>query len=408
MLHSRRSFLKNTLSSSTLLALTPTVPGFLAQTARAARTDKESKVLVVIEMGGGNDGINTVVPFKDEGYAKHRKILRLPTGELHKLNNDLGLNRAMFGAAKLWDDGRLAIVQGVGYPNPTRSHFEDIQVWWSAHPKREDRDGYGWLGRGLDTVQGGQNNSSLHIGPGSLPIALRGTRSMASAIEKLDDYRPEAFSVKTSVHPRAVLPKDEPADKLAAFVQRSMLDAYAMSDKLSELSRRPIGSVYYPDSRLGEELRAVSTLLKLDFGTRVFYVGQPGYDTHTGQLYKHASLLGDLSRCLQAFLDDLGASKLADRVAVLCFSEFGRRVDENASDGGTDHGTAGPVFVAGPAVKPGLLGDTPSLSDLDDNGDLKMGMDFRRVYATVLEDWLGLSAKVALAGTFDRLPLFRV
>jgi uncharacterized protein (DUF1501 family) len=396
---SRRDFLKH----STLFALAPAVPGFLASTARAARADKDGHLLVVIQLDGGNDGINTVVPFADEGYAKHRKVLRLERNRLVKVNDTVGLHPSLAAAGKLLESGRLAIVQGVSYPNPSRSHFRSMATWHSARLDPEEHGGLGWLGRALDQDRvPAAATASLLVGSGPPPVALRGRRAVASAMEK-----PEDFALAAGADPRQVISRQEPADDLAAFVRRSMLDAYATADRLAEVAKARDAEASYPDSGLGRRLRLIGHLLKVGFGTRVYYTLQSGYDTHNAQLVTHSRLLFELAGALKAFLDDLTAAKLADRVAVLLFSEFGRTVCENGS-AGTDHGTAGPVFLAGAGVKAGLVGNTPSLTDLDPkHGDLKVGIDFRQVYATVLESWLGLPAQAALGGTFDRLPLFQ-
>ncbi len=393
---SRRAFLQ----SSTLLALAPTVPGFLARTARAAQPQRDGRVLVVIQLDGGNDGINTVVPFADEGYAKYRRALRLPKDRLIKINDRVGLHPAMGVAGKLLEGGQLAIVQGVGYPNPSRSHFRSMAIWHSASTDPEEQNSLGWLGRGLDTTSSKPGETSaLFLGSGAVPLAVRGRRAVASAIERDED-----FLLAPGADARRVISKEEPADELSAFVRRSMLDAYTTADRLAESAHSGGSSGRNFGSSLGTQLHMIIRLLKSGIGARVFYTLHGGYDTHAGQLPNHARLLTDLSFSLQAFLGELKEASLAERVVVLCFSEFGRRVEENAS-AGTDHGTAGPVFLAGQAVKAGLVGQPPSLTDLA-NGDLKMGIDFRRVYATVLEDWLGLSAQQALGATYERLPLF--
>jgi uncharacterized protein (DUF1501 family) len=393
---SRRAFLR----SSTLLALAPTVPGFLARTARATQPQRDGRVLVVIQLDGGNDGINTVVPFADEGYAKYRRALRLSKDRLIKINDRVGLHPAMSAAGKLLEGGQLAIVQGVGYPNPSRSHFRSMAIWHAASTDPEEQNSLGWLGRGLDTTSSKPGETSaLFLGSGAVPLAVRGRRAVASAIERDED-----FFLAPGADARRVLSKEEPADELAAFVRRSMLDAYTTADRLAESARSSGSSGRNFGSSLGTQLHMVIRLLKSGVGARVFYTLHGGYDTHAGQLPNHARLLSDLSFSLQAFLGELKEAGLAERVVVLCFSEFGRRVEENAS-AGTDHGTAGPVFLAGQAVKAGLVGQPPSLTDLAD-GDLKMGIDFRRVYATVLEDWLGLSAQQALGAAYERLPLF--
>jgi uncharacterized protein (DUF1501 family) len=231
--------------------------------------------------------------------------------------------------------------------------------------------------------------------------AIRGRRSIASAIERVED-----FSLAAGADPRRALAQEEPADDLAAFVQRSMLDAYATADRLRQVAGGT-EDANYPPSGLASRLRLIARLLKIGLDTRVYYTLQSGYDTHSTQLFTHSNLLFELSGALKAFLDDLAAAKLADRVVVLLFSEFGRTVVENGS-AGTDHGTAGPVFLAGPGVKGGLVGATPSLLDLDPkHGDLRRSLDFRQVYATVVADWLGLPAEEALGGIFEGLPLLR-
>jgi uncharacterized protein (DUF1501 family) len=392
---SRRTF----LSRSSLLALAPAVPGFLANTARAAVPQRDGRVLVVVELNGGNDGVNTVVPFADEGYAKHRKTLRLPTDRLVKINDHVGLHPSLRNFGKLFEAGRLLIAQGVSYPNPSRSHFQSLATWHTARLDPEEHTGPGWLGRALDAA--GKASSAMLVGAGPPPVAIRGRRSVASAIERLED-----FTLAAGADPRKALPREEPADDLTAFVQRSMLDAYATADRLRELARGT-DDARYPSTGLAARLRLIARLLKVGLDARVLYTLQPGYDTHSAQLFTHSTLLAELSGALQAFLDDLAAAKLADRVVVLLFSEFGRTARENGS-GGTDHGTAGPVFLAGPGIKGGLVGATPSLLDLDPkDGDLRRSLDFRQVYATVLRDWLGITPGPILGGAFERLLLFR-
>jgi uncharacterized protein (DUF1501 family) len=406
---SRRAFLRTSLQMSSLVALAPTIPGFLAQTARAAEPARDGPILVVVQLDGGNDGINTVVPFTDEGYAKGRNVLRLPADRLHKVTKEVGLHPAMGDAAKLLESGRLAIVQGVSYPNPNRSHFKSMAIWHSANvnlPKEEGEDAqtkatFGWIGQGLDEGRKPVDGSpgAVFVGSGALPAALRSRRSVASAITRPED---SILTLKGSAG--WGVPETGRGDDLAAFVQRSTLDAYATSERMAEVLRAEDKGASYPATALAGRLRVIARLIKGGGGTRVFYTAQGSYDTHYVQLQFHANLLSELSGALKGFLDDLAAAKLAERVLVLCFSEFGRRVQENGSQG-TDHGTAGPVLLAGPGVKAGLVGEAPKLLDLQD-GDLKMTTDFRRVYASVLEDWLGLPTKPALGGDFEKLPLF--
>jgi uncharacterized protein (DUF1501 family) len=399
-MHSRRDFLKR----AALVALAPTVPAFLARTARAAVPDRDGRIMVVIQLDGGNDGINTVVPFADEGYVKCRRALRLAREQLVKVNDGVGLHPAMREAGQLLESGRLAIVQAVGYPNPSRSHFESMAVWHTARFDPEERGGLGWIGRGLDDVPApaGGVAAAVFVGGGQLPVALRGRRSVASGLT-----RPEDFVLAPDVKPGPAGLGAEPSDDLLAFLRQSALDGYATADRMAGVVRAADGDARYPASELGHQMRLMARLIKGGIGSRVYYARQPGYDTHAAQFGPHSVLLRDLSEALKAFLDDLAAAKLAARVTVLAFSEFGRTIQENGS-AGTDHGTAGPVFLAGPGVKAGVVGTMPKLLDPDPrHGDLRLGSDFRAVYATVLEGWLGLPAKAALAGSFERLPLFR-
>jgi uncharacterized protein (DUF1501 family) len=391
------------LRRSTLVSLAPTVPGFLARTARAAEPRAESRILVLIQLDGGNDGINTVVPYKDDGYKKNRRDLRLASDGLVKLDekSGIGMNPAMASMAKLFENGRLAIVQGVGYPNPSRSHFESMAVWQSARLTPEDRDGFGWLGRGLDAAPRPASGApgAILLARAELPLAIRGRRSVATALTQPDD-----FTLTDGADPRGSA--DSSTDPLTSFVRRSALDAYAFADQMSAVAKRQRLAVPYPKTALAEHLSLVAQLIRAGLGTRIYYAIQPGYDTHSVQPARHAALLSELAGAVRAFHDDLALARLDDRVAVLCFSEFGRRVEENGSRG-TDHGTAGPVFLVGSRVRGGLVGDAPSLVDLDADGDLKMTVDFRRAYATVLENWLGIPAKPALGNSYPPLPIFK-
>jgi uncharacterized protein (DUF1501 family) len=392
---SRRALLR----TSALLSLAPVVPAFLSRTARAARAERDGRVLVILQLDGGNDGINTVVPFGDEGYKEHRRELRLPTDRLLKVADGLGLHPSMRGAADLLESGRLAIVQGVGYPNPDRSHFESMTIWQTATPGRPGGDVMGWLGRALDAGPLGHGPAAIHVGDEAMPRALTARRATSASFADASD-----LALALPAPPKA----DGPAEgDLAAFVNRTVTGAYATAAELEAATARGAdASARYPDTGLAKRLGLIARSIKSGSPARVYYAIQPGYDSHALQLPTHARLLGELSGALRAFLDDLGAARLADRVVVMAFSEFGRRPRENGSLG-TDHGTAGPLFLAGPSVKAGVFGKTPSLGELAD-GDLKWSTDFRSVYATLLARWLHLPADEILAGHFDGLPVLKV
>jgi uncharacterized protein (DUF1501 family) len=369
----RRRFLQ----SSSLLALSQTVPLFVARTARAAAPDKGGRVLVVVQLDGGNDALNTIVPHADPAYEKFRPTLRLARKDLVKLTDSVGLHPSLKPLEKLLDAGHLAVVPGVGYPNPNRSHFESMAIWQTARFDPEEQTAAGWLGRALDPSAG-----TAYMVGGAVPVALRGRRSTAVSLGRVEDL----ILADPATARQAVGPK--PEDDLLAFVRRQAVDAHAAADRLARLTGPD--DARYPGTGLAERLKLVARLLKADLGARVFYTLQAGYDTHASQRFTHSSLLGEFAGAVAAFFVDLAAAKLADRVALLAFSEFGRTVQENGS-AGTDHGTAGAVVLAGPGVKGGLTGTMPSLTDLV-AGEPKMTTDFRGIYAAALTDWLGLPA----------------
>ncbi len=385
----RRSFLK----SSSLLALAPTVPAFVARTARAVMSEKDARVLVVVQLDGGNDALNTVVPFADPNYEALRPKLKIAKKDVVKLSDTVGLHPALRPLEKLLQAGHLAVMPGVGYPNPNRSHFESMAIWHTAQFDAEEFKSNGWVGRALDPSAG----TSCMIG-GAVPVALRGRKSVAvSLASEKDVLFSDPAIAKQSIG--APSPND-----LISFVRRQALDAHAAADKLGGLSGA-FDAGKYPPPGLADRLRLVARLIKSDLGARVFYTTQSGYDTHASQLFTHANLLSEFSGALAAFFHDLMSAKLADRVALLAFSEFGRTIKENGSVG-TDHGTAGAVLLAGHGVIGGLAGTMPSLTDLA-GGEPVMTTDFRQVYAATLVDWLGLPAEAPLGGASKPLSLFK-
>jgi uncharacterized protein (DUF1501 family) len=402
---SRRAFLRRT----SLVSLYPLVPTALGRVAQAAAPIADSKILVVIQLDGGNDGINTVVPYGDDAYGRNRDALRLDTDKLHKLNDHIGLHPQMRAAKELYDDGRLTIVQGVGYPNPNRSHFQSMRIWQTARIDEAEHNSYGWLGRALDLRRNEQPSgepAAIYAGSDEVPIALWGRRAEAISLSSLDDLKLpfDAAQITTATDDAAFASS---GDALNVFVTRQVLSAYAAADQAQTLfkSSASTSSIKYPSTQLGTNLQLISQIIQSGADARVYHTLQGGYDTHAAQLYTHARLLSEFSDGLKAFLDDLKDKGLDDRVAVLAFSEFGRRLKENSSQG-TDHGAAGPVFVAGRKTVGGLVGSTPNLADLDD-GDLKMGIDLREIYTAILEDWLGVGARSVLGGTFGKAMLLQ-
>ncbi|HKB41994.1 MAG TPA: DUF1501 domain-containing protein [Gemmataceae bacterium] len=413
----RRDFLRLGLGTSSLLACGSTSPVFLARSgaALAATPEKnDGHVLVVVQLDGGNDGLNTVVPHRDDEYRKRRPRLRLVGARLHKVDDRTGLHPSLTGFAQLLDQRQLAIVQSVGYPNPNRSHFESMAIWHTARaaPKA---DTPGWLTRylGVHAAAPGGDAPALHVANTLLPQALLGGERQVPSLESLEQFRrrlgvPESAGAKEQ---RAALDTVGTRSRggpgsLVEFVQRSQVLTYASSARLEEVVKRKVASDGYSEFYgLARRLRLIAQLIKAGLGTRLYYTQLDGFDTHANQLGTHDGLLREVGDSLRSFLDDLGKSGDAGRVLVLVFSEFGRRLSENAS-GGTDHGTAAPVFLLGPGVKEGLHGPHPNLGDLAD-GDPKHAIDFRRVYATLLESWLGCPSESVLGEKFASIPILR-
>jgi uncharacterized protein (DUF1501 family) len=416
----RRDFLKSSLTASSLVAMgASSVPTFIGRSALAARAaapaqgDDRGRVLVVVQLIGGNDGLNTVVPHGLDGYARNRRSLRLAGGSIQTIDKEIGLHPSLGPFAKLLEAGRLAVVQGVGYPNPDRSHFRSMEIWESGRTEPDALE-TGWLGRAVDGIptSAGDDSRALHIGTRTLPLALRSKRSEVPTLDSLEQYRLNvAGSDSERRAGRDALDQMTRVDRgnddpLLGFLRRSTLSAYESSKRLEQVVQNQKASKdsKYPSHGLARRLGLIAQIIKAGFGTRIFYTALDGFDTHANQLGTHAALLSELSESVAAFHADLAAAGQSDRVALLTFSEFGRRVKENASQG-TDHGAAAPLFVVGPVRQPGLIGAHPNLDDLDD-GDLKFHTDFRRVYAGLLDSWLGCASAPVVGPGFAPLDLF--
>ncbi|MBI2823752.1 MAG: DUF1501 domain-containing protein [Planctomycetia bacterium] len=396
---SRREMLKE----SVLLSLAPVVPTFLARTALAAGQKSDGRVLVVIQLDGGNDGLNTVIPYRDENYARLRPKLAIKPDNVIKMGDEIGLHPAMKAAGSLFDDGRFAVVQGVGYPNPDRSHFRSMAIWQSARLDNAEHGQYGWLGRALDQSRAGDGGpDAVFVGSGAVPVTLWGRRSTVASMQSADE-----LSLAASADALRAASAVGVDGELAQLARRSADEAFTTAQRLATFvqpgDRSRDGA--YSDSALAQQLRLISAMIKSGTPASVLYTAQSGYDTHAAQANEHYQLLRVFAGALAAFLDDLAASGLSDRVLVLAFSEFGRRAAENDS-AGTDHGAASPVFVAGPKLAAGIFGPTPNLADLQD-GDVRMAIDFRQVYAAVLERWLNVPSEPILGGHFAPLELLK-
>lgn len=435
-LHTRRDFLRTSVLGG---ALAYTVPLFLERTflcldtmAAASTgqitTGKDGTILVVLQLAGGNDGINTLIPYGDDAYYKARPKIALPKADILRISDYAGLHPKLTGFHNLFSQGHLGMVQGVGYPNPNRSHFRSTEIWQTASDSNRNA-AEGWLGRYFDNCCQGADPSSVGVAiGGQTPQAFASKAPKGVAFSNPEQFR---YMSESASDPNSAdmfmrqmnQPTDAnnsslsensggsigmlsgPSDNAGStveFLQRTALGAEMSSDKILAITRKTRSTVDYPASQLGNSLNLVARLIAGSLPTRVYYVSQGGFDTHANQLPSHERLMNDLSMAISSFVQDLKAQGNFNRVLMISFSEFGRRVSENAS-GGTDHGAAAPLFVLGGGVKPGLYGSYPSLTDLHD-GDLKFSTDFRSVYATALEKWLGAPSEMVLGKKYPLLP----
>jgi len=411
----RREFVKKGM---TMVAVGWTAPSFITRTALAMSNPwdvaqvtsrpgiPEDRILVVVQMGGGNDGLNTVVPFTNDAYYRARPTLAVPQKDVLRITDDLAFHPGLAPLKELYDKGAMAVVQGVGYPNPSRSHFKSMEIWHTADPEgRIVR--YGWIGRYFDSKCPvcEQPTVGVNVGP-AMPLAMQAESGMGVSLEN-----PEAFQWIAGLDGIGAQEEQELFRLLNApapnepgtidFLRHTAMNAYVSSEQVRGAVRAYKGGIEYPNTQFAASLRLIAQMIAGRLTTKVYYAHMTGFDTHAAQRGVHENLLGQLAGGVAAFYRDLEAQGNAERVLVLAFSEFGRRVAENGS-GGTDHGTAAPMFVFGKGLRGGLYGQQPSLTDLAD-GDLKHGIDFRSVYATVLDRWLGADPQKILGSGFERV-----
>jgi uncharacterized protein (DUF1501 family) len=440
ILRTRREFLRTTILGS---ALSYTVPAFLADTFAALHagaadsatqitTGKDATILVVLQMAGGNDGLNTVVPYANDFYHRARPKIGLTADKIIRVNDDIGFHGALGGFKNLYDSGNLAVVQGVGYPNPNRSHFRSTEIWQTASDS-EKIEKYGWLGRYFDNACSGCDPTVAVTIGSQMPEAFFAKTPKGICFSNPQNYRfmangnpteEESYKKLNELEMSSPLPDGGPGDMVNSggsiaslpagmpmtggravdFISRTALDAQMSSEQVRSVAARVQNQATYPNSPLANSLKLVAKLIGGGLPTRIYYVSQGGYDTHTNQINTQQRLLQDLGDSTKAFVDDMQAQGNLPRVLVMTFSEFGRRVSENAN-GGTDHGAAAPMFLVGNKVKAGLLGHYPSLAPQDlFEGDIKYNVDFRNVYAGVLENWLKTKSAPILGKQFEPLP----
>ncbi|KQR15583.1 DUF1501 domain-containing protein [Deinococcus sp. Leaf326] len=380
----RRDFLK---LSALAVAATTGMPGFLARAATQATGDR---TLVVIQLTGGNDGLNTLVPYSNGAYYAARPTIAVPKKDVLTLTPDLGMHPSLRPLAGLWDKGQLAWIENVGYPDPNRSHFASMAIWHTADPAQAQADG--WIGRVAEKL--GDPFCASNVG-GTTPLALRADTFSLPSIESVANFGVKLpAGLEDAFGAMLAAPRGGEADYLGRAT-RQMLKNTARVQKNAKKYRE---GATYPEGRFAAQLRDAARLIAAGVGQRILYVSHGNYDTHAGQRGEQDGLLGDLAAGLAAFHADLEAQGLAQKVVVMGFSEFGRRVAENAS-AGTDHGQGSVMFALGHGVKGGVHGDSPDLENLS-LGDIRYKQDFRGVYAGALGGWLGLDARSVLGGEF--------
>ena len=357
----------------------------------------DERTLVLVQLSGGNDGLSTLVPFGDDAYFEARKSTRVDVSKLHKLDEYRGLHPELGRLAKRFGRGQLALVQGVGYPGPNRSHFKSLDVWHTA--SLEGRaSGPGWVGRLCDEHWGESElpELSVHLGK-TVPYSLSSAGHPPVAFEVPETYRWMGDPRDRAELEAGAAPKGSVLDRLRGV----MRDAQASSRRIRHAAAGYRPQVEYPDTDEGRALRTAAAMIDARLGSRVISVEFTGFDTHTDQLGRHSELMTKLDQALGSFLDDLDGRQAGEETLVLVFSEFGRRVKENGSRG-TDHGKAGVLFAAGAPVAGGLYGEYPSLTELDSK-DLAFGVDFRRVYSSAI-GWLGGEPEAVLGERFAPVP----
>lgn len=390
--------------------------------ARAAMNAGTGRVLVVIQLDGGNDGLNTVVPYQDSAYHNLRGSLAIANPL--RINDTLGWHPAMTGFERMYNDGQLAIVQNVGYPNPNRSHFRSSDIWFTGSNNSNPPDANtmledGWLGRYLDSRYPGypdpavtpEHPLAIEIGNTTSLMMQGGSMGMSMAI-----YDPETFyRIISGTDISGGDPPDTstPAGLELEYIRNIALEANTYAKPVRDAANSVTNNDVYPAGNdVADRLKIVARLIAGGLETPIYVISQRGYDTHaqqdSGGTPRHSQLLGRLSSGIAAFFDDLKLFGQQQRVAVMTISEFGRRCETNGT-AGTDHGTAAPMFFVGPEVHGGVYGDNPGLSNLDRYGDLKHQYDFKQTYASVLRQWFGVngsSASLILKGDWETLPLF--
>ena len=371
----------------------------------------KEKVLVVIQLTGGNDFMNTIVPYTNEHYFDARKKVVIDPSDVLPINDSLAFNGNTGPLKNLYDDGKVAIVQGIGYPNSNRSHFRGMDIMHTCEPDKVGVEG--WLGLAIREKDPKQQNvlTGVNIGRG-LPRALSVSGVPVTSIGDIEAYGVLNDSDKAHLRDRSIqsfkniYSQAIGSGPVSEYIGKTGIDILKGADLLSGVAGSYSSSVEYADNPIAKSLRDVARIHLSGLGTRVFYTNHGGYDSHANELHTHPGLMTELSGAIADFMDDLEQHDAADEVAILVFTEFGRRMRDNGS--GTDHGSGGGAFIIGKDVAGGLYSEYPSLdpTDWEHGEDLKHTIDFRGIYGTMLEQWIGVEARPIVKGEFEQIYPF--
>lgn len=382
MLIKRRQFLQaGSLATASLM-----VPRFLKAFEGGSHVPPGNKVLVILQLSGGNDGLNTVIPYRNDIYYKSRPRLGIEKSKALPLTDEAGLHPALSGLKELFDDGSLGILNNVGYPNPDRSHFRSMDIWHTAS-QSADYWTTGWLGRYLDAQCKGCDKPTYALElDDTLSLAMKGEEAKAIAMK--DPKRLFGTANQRFFKEMMQYHQDESGEQPVDYLYKTMSETISSADYIFEKSKLKPSRADYPKTDLGQNFKTIASLIFSDINTKVYYVSLGSFDTHINQQLQQQNLFNQMNDAIKAFVKDLKENNRFNDVMLMSFSEFGRRVAQNAS-GGTDHGTANNMFfISGGLKQKGLLNEMPDLKNLD-QGDLKYNVDFKNVYATVLKNWLG-------------------
>ncbi len=364
-----------------------------------------NRSVVVLQLSGGNDALNTVIPYSNELYYDNRPYLAIPEDQVLKLDDDLGLNPALGPIKSLWDEGKVAVINGIGYPSPNRSHFRSMDVWHTAEPT--DIAPEGWLGQAIRDLDPRAENvvTGVNFGRG-LPRAMYAKDVPVASVGNLDTYglmpdiKDEAAR-KVALEAFSQIYGGSGKDTISQFISQVGMDALKGADILRTAPARYSSSIEYADSPIAGNMKNIAQVMFADVGTRIYYTQHGSYDTHSNELNAHAKLWNDVSAAVADFMDDLKEHDRDKDTVVLMFSEFGRRINDNGA--GTDHGSGGVAFVIGGDVEGGLYGEFPSLREEDQlEGDMHFNNDFRITYSTILDRWLGVDPVPITNGSFEQ------